>query len=249
MENNKAFITPKIYDQLAKRMIPYDEIARLCQKKIATYNPGAKRILDIACGTGNLTIELAQLGYEVSGLDASAEMLELADQKSQTAELDIPYVHQDMTEPYPFEPADAVTCFYTALNYLTSLEQLEKCFQAVYNSLKPGGVFMFDQFSGAKMRRLFHGKDGGDLGNVYVVTNGSCDEAGQILNEVTYFQKEDNGFYSRIDEVQHLRIHPFEEIEAALTGAGLKLLEKPEMYPDEVTYRGFRESFLFVVQK
>lgn len=246
---NKSFTTPKLYDQLSLRMIPYNEVAALIKKKLDQYAPGSQNLLDLACGTGNLTLELARLGYRVSGLDASQEMLVEAAHKTSSANFDINYFHQDMTEPYPVASLDAISCFYTALNYLNSAELVEKCFAQVAAALKPGGVFIFDQFTPAKMRRLFNGVDGGDLDNFYIVTHSKCDEAGQIEHEITYFLREESGLYNRVDENQHLRIHPFEELEELLAKAGLTLLEKNEMYPAEISYRGFREGFLFVAQK
>jgi SAM-dependent methyltransferase len=248
-ENKTLYTNPEFYDLLAKRMIAYDQVAGLCKKKIDSYYPAATSVLDLACGTGNLTLELAKLGYTVQGLDASAELLRLAVQKTAVASLPIHYLQHDMSEPYPVEPVEVMICFYTALNYLTSLELLQKCFECVAASLKPGGLFMFDQFTPAKMRRLFTGMDGGDVDNLFVVTKADFDEAGQILNEVTYFQLEANGYYSRYEEKHYMRIHSFEEIEAALSQAGLRLLEKLEMYPAELSYRGFREGFWFVAQK
>src|SRR4051794_20135059 len=108
---NKAFTTPKLYDQLSLRMIPYNEVAALVKKKLDQYAPGSRNLLDLACGTGNLTLELARLGYRVNGLDSSQEMLTEAIQKTATANLDINYFHQDMTEPYPLASLDAITCF------------------------------------------------------------------------------------------------------------------------------------------
>jgi SAM-dependent methyltransferase len=246
---SRSFTLPETYDQMALRMIPYAEIANLIKAKLDKYLPSAQAILDIACGTGNLSIPLAQRGYKVTGLDLSPEMLALARQKTVEAKEVIEYFHQDMTEPYPIAQLDAVTCFYIAVSFLNSLERLERGFTQVYKSLKPGGLFLFDQFTPAKMRRLYIGTDGGDLDNFYVVTQGKCNEARQLENKLTYFFKEAAGSYRSQDEVEHLRIHEFEELEEVLTKVGFKLLEAEEMYPNGVSYRGFREGHLFVIQK
>lgn len=248
MEDN-AFTTPEIYDQLALRMIPYNEVAALVQKKVNRYLPGATNLLDAACGTGNLTLELARLGYRTSAFDNSPEMLVQAQQKTLAAKLDISYFQHNMAEPFPVGPFEVITCFYTALNYLTSPELLYRCIEAVFAALKPNGLFIFDQFTPAKMKRLFNGMDGGDLGNLYIITKSKFDEAGQISHEITYFVKQEDGSYHRLDESQHLRIHTFEEIEEGLSRAGFKLLEAEEMYPAEISYRGFREGHLFVARK
>jgi SAM-dependent methyltransferase len=249
LAENRAFTTPKLYDQLSLRMIPYNEVAAFIKGKIDHYLSGATSVLDLACGTGNLTLELARLGYEVSGLDAALPMLEEARAKTEVAGLAINYSHQDMTAFSVEGQVDVITCFYTALNYLNSLEQLEKCFAQVFAALKPGGLFVFDQFTPAKMRRLFNGVDGGDLGNFYIVTHSKFEDGGQINHEITYFLHEENGCYRRVDEFQHLRSHEFEELEKLLAKAGLTLLEKEEIYPAGVSYRGFREGFLFVARK
>lgn len=245
----RSFTLPQTYDQMALRLIPYAEIANLIKAKLDKYLPSAQAILDIACGTGNLTIPLAKLGYRMTGLDSAPEMLALARHKTSEAKLTIEYLHQDMTELYPIAQFEAVTSFYIAISFLNSLEELEKAFSQVYNSLKPEGLFMFDQFTPAKMQRLYLGVDGGELDNFYVVTQGKCDEARHLENKLTYFFKEADGSYRREDEVEHLRIHQFEELEELLTKVGFKLLEAEEMYPNGVSYRGFREGYLFVAQK
>ncbi|MDE6031719.1 MAG: methyltransferase domain-containing protein, partial [Oscillospiraceae bacterium] len=69
-----------VYDLLTEN-VPYDEIAEY-YNSIITSLGGGRRLLDMGCGTGSLSVRLAEMGYEVTGSDASADMLSIAAQKS-----------------------------------------------------------------------------------------------------------------------------------------------------------------------
>ena len=99
-------------------------------------------ILELACGTGRLTIPLARDGHDIVGLDASSAMLRSA--KSKTDGLDIMFVHSDMRN---FDlgrrfPLIILSC--NSLAHLTSNEDLKAGLDRVAKHLAPGGVFAFD---------------------------------------------------------------------------------------------------------
>ncbi|HDI73859.1 MAG TPA: class I SAM-dependent methyltransferase [Candidatus Korarchaeota archaeon] len=103
-----------------------------------------RKILDLACGTGGPTIELARRGYEVTGLDLHEEMLSIAREKVKRIGLSIPFIRGDARELGFVEEFDAVTMFFTSISYMTRLDDLRKLMRGVYNSLKSGGLFIAD---------------------------------------------------------------------------------------------------------
>lgn len=103
-----------------------------------------KEILDIACGTGGPTIELARRGYRVVGLDASPQMLEIAREKAKKMRIDVVFKLGDMRKLDFNEEFDAVTCFFSSLGYNLSDEDIMNTLKGVYNSLRKGGVFIAD---------------------------------------------------------------------------------------------------------
>jgi SAM-dependent methyltransferase len=100
---------------------------------------GASTVLELACGTGSI---LAQLkgDYEVTGVDLSPEMLELARQKLPDVELHL----GDMRSIRLGRAFDAVLCLYDAVNHLPDLADWERVFDTAVAHLRPGGVFVFD---------------------------------------------------------------------------------------------------------
>lgn len=99
------------------------------------------RVLDLACGTGSVALNLSKKGFDVVGLDLSSEMLSVADSKAQGS---VNLFCGDMTD-FSFEKNfDLCVCCLDSINHLTNLLSVEKCFNCVYNSLNKDGVFIFD---------------------------------------------------------------------------------------------------------
>lgn len=101
-------------------------------------------VLELGCGTGSITELLARQGYEMIGVDNSAEMLEVALKKKQVSGRDILYLLQDMREFELYGTVRAVVSVCDSLNYILEEDELLRVFQLVNNYLDPGGVFVFD---------------------------------------------------------------------------------------------------------
>ena len=112
-------------------------------------NKGAK-ILDLACGKGRHAIHLNSLGYIVTGIDLSEESIAIA-KKSEKETLAF-FVH-DMRELYWSNYFDCVLNLFTSFGYFDDENDNLKTLQSVYDSLKPGGVFVIDFFNAAKITR------------------------------------------------------------------------------------------------
>lgn len=98
-------------------------------------------VIDLGCGTGNITIPLAKMGCSVIGVDISEEMLAEAQRKAYSEEVSIPFFCQDMVElelPYQVE---CVLSLCDSLNYLTEEGELSAAFTAIRKHLKPQGSF------------------------------------------------------------------------------------------------------------
>ena len=101
-------------------------------------------IVELGCGTGSFTEEMANLGYDMIGIDNSGDMLGIARQKMEKAGLDIMYLEQDMCELDLFCTAGTIVSVCDSINYLIEDEQVRKAFTKVNNYLYPGGLFLFD---------------------------------------------------------------------------------------------------------
>lgn len=122
--------------------------------------PGS-RILDLACGTGSLSIALAQAGYQVTGIDLSEAMLTEAKRKQAEngTDLSIQWQTGDMRYFLLDEPVDVVLCHYDSLNHLSNETELRGAFLQVAQALKPGGLFLFDLNTLENYQTFWNGKD------------------------------------------------------------------------------------------
>lgn len=99
------------------------------------------KILDLCCGTGQLVNCLTQDGFKVIGLDGSKKMLEFARANNNK---DVEFIHADIRDFTLKDQFMLVTCIYDSLNHLMCLQDLEKTLANVFDSLKSGGIFVFD---------------------------------------------------------------------------------------------------------
>jgi SAM-dependent methyltransferase len=135
----------------------YDDImgdrksdAENIDKLIRKYSPKAKKILETGCGTGAVIGYLNKKGYEVSGFDASDEMLALAKKRLPAVKLS----RQDLTS-FNFEDKfDAVICVFDTVNHLLDINSWLMFFKNSYNHLNNGGVLLFDMNTKGKLEQL-----------------------------------------------------------------------------------------------
>jgi len=130
----------QFYDRLTQN-VDYQAGSKVISGFFSQLAPDAETVLDLACGTGNLTAYLAQEGYRVTGMDLSEDMLAVAASKGIDSAV---FVKGDMTDFALPEPVDACVCTLDSLNHLDGMEAVKRCFACVQRSLKANGVFIFD---------------------------------------------------------------------------------------------------------
>ena len=113
-----------------------DEEAALEQEK--------NLVVELGCGTGSFTLEMAKRGYDIMGIDLSSEMLDIARRKSVDAGFDLMFLEQDMRELDLYCTAGTIVSVCDSINYLTEDSDVIDCFKLVNNFLFPGGIFIFD---------------------------------------------------------------------------------------------------------
>ncbi|HUT75618.1 MAG TPA: class I SAM-dependent methyltransferase [Armatimonadota bacterium] len=132
------------YDALMSN-VPYDMWADYIEEIFEHLRVTPRRILDIATGTGSVAILLAERGYQVTGVDLSAPMLEQARRKARERVLDLQFLQRDAAE-LSFPPAsfDAAICLYDSFNYLLEPARLQSAFDGAATALAAGGPLIFD---------------------------------------------------------------------------------------------------------
>src|SRR5699024_5476591 len=106
-----------------------------------------EKVLDLGCGTGEITIRLAKKGYDISGVDLSADMLSQAATKSIEEQIDVTWVHQDIRQLEGFTKLDLCISYCDVVNYITDKEDIKIVFQKVYESQREKGLFILDVYS------------------------------------------------------------------------------------------------------
>lgn len=213
-----------LYDELMMDA-PYENWLHFIMNNITKYGNGCKRLLDLGCGTGTLSIPLAVQGYNVTGIDLSEEMLAIAHAKSIEASVQIAYFQQDMRELDGFQPFDVIGVFCDSLNYLKTEEDVEITFRNIYDHLLPGGLLLFDVHSIYKMENIFIGQTycSNEEEISYIWNCFAGEQPYSVEHELTFFVKEDDS-YDRYDEVHYQRTFPVETYKQWLEKAGFELL-------------------------
>jgi len=132
-----------IYDCLVAG-IDYEEWADYIEKILRKFSSETRYIADLACGTGNTTLPLAARGYDVYGIDIASAMLEKAIRKAKEKGIAASFSEQDIRQLSLPRPMDLITCYHDGLNYIVNPDDLGEVFRRVYESLRPGGLFIFD---------------------------------------------------------------------------------------------------------
>ena len=142
-----------VYDTFMDN-IPYEEWEKYLKSLLYEYGVREGLVLELGCGTGNMTEILAQSGYDMIGVDNAEEMLEIAIEKRMKSGLDILYLQQDMREFELYGTVKAIVSVCDSVNYILEEEELEEVFRLVNNYLDPGGVFIFDFNTVYKYREI-----------------------------------------------------------------------------------------------
>src|SRR5215207_78729 len=118
----------------------YDAWTRHVLALADEYGLAGRKLLDLACGTGNSFVPFLRAGFEVTGCDGSAAMLAEAARKAPAAKL----VHADVRELPTLDRFHLVTCFDDSLNYLSEERDLASAFGSIAANLHRKGLAMFD---------------------------------------------------------------------------------------------------------
>ena len=227
MKKNKQFtVLAEYYDRL--NGADYKAYADFLQKAFKKYGSGEESLLlDLACGTGRLTEELAVRGYDMIGADVSEEMLMLAMSRAYEKELGILYLKQDMRSFELYGTVDAVICSLDGISYLTDESDVKKCLRLVRNYLNPGALFIFDVNSEYRFKEILSKRDFFlDDGEVYLGWRSELDEKRSVCDfYLTFFIENGDGSYTKKEEIQSEKVFTRDGLCKLLSECGLEVLD------------------------
>ena len=219
----------EIYDHVM-RHVDYVHWASYVESLFDRHLASPKTILDLACGTGSLAIELHRRGYEVSGADGCAEMLDEGRKKVAKLDYPISFYHRNLIDLHDLPTFDAVLCLYDSINYMMTLDDMAKAFDMMATVLNPGGILIFDVCTESNSLEHFNDMKEEDRGSNFSYVRHSYFKEGVQYNKFDiHFEADDTW----AQEVHQQRIYPLSDVTSVLASSKFEV---------EGAYSGFGYS-------
>lgn len=212
------------YDQLTYD-VRYSAWADYIEKQFARCGLPGRTVLDLACGTGSLTWELARRGYEMIGVDQSPDMLSQAAEKDwEQASIPPLFLCQPMEKLDLYGTIDACVCCLDSVNYVTDSKKLERAFSRVHLFLMPGGLFLFDINTPEKLEGLDGQVFLDETQDTYCVWRAGYSRRSRICSYYMdlFRLDEETGQWQRGEELHRERAYTVSELTALLEQAGFR---------------------------
>ena len=237
-----------VYD-LFMDNIPYDEWFQYVVELFKKRNIHEGLVVELGCGTGEMTRRLADAGYQMIGVDLSEDMLAVAQEKCGEEVL---LLHQDMRELELYGSVTAMLCVCDGMNYICQETELKQVFERVFRFLEPDGLFLFDMKTEYFYREVLGNRTITDnRENASYIWENAYHEDEQ-LNEylLTVYELADDerDLFVRTDELHHQRAYNLDSVKKLLEHAGFSEIDVYEALtqkePDKKSERVY-----FVAQK
>ena len=179
------------YDSLNGGTFDYDGYADAVEKLLDKNGiPKGSLLLDLACGTGAMTLRLLKKGYDVIGVDLSPEMLGVCRENCENEGFSPLLLCQDMCSLDLYGTVEAAVCCLDSVNYLTGDGELDILFSKLKNFISPGGLFIFDINTERKFGEIYaNNVYTYDADGVFCVWQNSFDKKTRLTSILPFLSK------------------------------------------------------------
>lgn len=224
-----------VYDKFMDN-VPYEEWVDYILSIIDKYYyKKPKLMLDLGCGTGNITELLADKGIDMIGVDNSSDMLFVAKEKARNNNRDILYLLQDMREFELYGTVDCIVSICDSMNYILEEDDLLQVFRLVNNYLDPRGLFIFDLNTYYKYNNILSDNTFSETNedSAYIWDNYYYEEEKINEYDLTLFIKDENNLYRRYTETHYQKMYDLNRIKQLIIEAGLEYVDCFEAFSFE----------------
>ncbi len=211
----------------------YDKIVSYINDSIKKYKKDSELVCDLGCGTGTVALEMSKLGYDMIAIDGSEDMLIKARDKAQkTGDKNTLFLCQDIVNFELYGTVDVIYSTLDTINYITDKRDLNTLFKWVKNYLNYNGLFIFDINSEYKFKDILkHNPTVYEFDNLFCTWETEYISKNDIYNHyLTYFIEQDNGQYSRFDNVQNQRYYSLDYIKVLCKKYDFEILKISDDY-------------------
>lgn len=212
----------QFYDNLTFN-VDYSKRADYIQSVLSLYGHDWGLSLDLACGTGSLTVELKRRGVDIFGIDGSYDMLSQAMDKAYDEGLEMLFLCQQMEKLDLYGTIDTCICTLDSLNHITDKDKLQSVFDRVALFMNPDGYFIFDVNTVYKHQNILANNTFVyDTDKVYCVWQNSLKENNIVNIDLDMFEREGEA-YRRYTEHFKERAYEIDELKEMLEKAGFEV--------------------------
>lgn len=216
-----------VYDEV-NREVDYAAWADFVEENLTRFHHAPERelILDLGCGTGRMSCELARRGYDMTGIDYSAAMLNVARARAakEVPNRDILWLCQDICDFELYGTVGTVICCLDTVNHLIERDEIRAVFSRVHTYLVPGGLFLFDVNGRAKFEDEYNGRSYiMDLPGAFCTWENAYNPKNRLCEFcINLFKRQKDGSYTRSTEYQWERMYTVRMLKNQLHNGGFE---------------------------